>query len=1384
MPQLLVRTALLLIALFPLVDRLGADELQREFESAAAPILAKYCHECHAKDTIEAEIDFGKLSDWKLAKASPDVWLKVREILVSREMPPPDANQPSDTERLSLLQWVRSYLTREANSDPNDPGPSTLRRLNNSEYRYTIQDLTGIVDLDPTRQFPVDGAAGEGFTNAASALPMSPALVSKYLEAGKEVASHAVFLPDGMRFSRNNSRRDWTNEILDSIREFYQQRSVPMENSKVALQGLVWESGDGRRIPIENYLRVAITEREAIVHRKQSPEAIALKHGLSPRYFATLCEALTSAAPSTLLARLQSRWKEARPEDVDAIYAEIVAWQRALWKFNPVGHIGKVGGPKTWQESVTPMVSRQDFRIPMPAPNDGIVGFSLIVASEGPSVVGDAGTWERPRFVAPGKPDLLLRDLRSWSDAGSLVRADAFDNATRCLEAVSDFLDHQGAISFPELASKHGLDEVLLAGWFETIGLSTAASPQLEGIMTTKVNNVAGYDYVRGWGSTETPHVYSNASDQLVRIPGNAYPKSVVVHPAPTQRVGIAWKAPSSGAFRVGGVVHHAHPECGNGVRWTVELRRGRLNRSLATGTTHGDKVISVGPIENVSFIPGDLLTLTIGAIDRNHSCDLTKVDLTISELNAASEPRMWNLAADVATSIDASNPHRDGYGEERWTFFVEPDEKIGTEAALPEGSLLANWITAESRERRAELAGELQALLTSPESPSMDLPDGKLRGMLASLGGPLMTGVRRAASDKPNWVDRYVGKVNARSELGLDAERFGKSNVPPDSIAVPLTSQLEVRAPFDLIQGYEFVTGFSLQPEIGKKGIAQAYVGPDGSALRAGISPSLPIVTGDDPETKSKVAAMLQDFRDLFPAAVCYSKIVPTDEVITLSLFYREDGPMMRYLLTDAERAEIDRLWHELHFVSEDAFALVDAFKQLLEYASQDANPKEFIPLREPITKRASDFAESLVAAEPAHLREVLKFAERAWRRPLRSEETKRVEDLYFGMRRDEHSHDQAIRLTMARILVAPEFLYRMESAPSGAEPGRVSAQELAIRLSYLLWASAPDQELLSAAAAHARAKDSDWLPTQTKRMLADSKVRRMADEFGCQWLHIRDFAEKNEKSEKLFPTFAGLRSDMHEEAVALFTDLFQRDRSILDLLLADDVAINGNLAAHYELDQSEKEWRRVTNSRQRGRGGILTLSSSLATQSGASRTSPILRGAFVSETLLGERLPRPPKNVPVLPEETPKGLSERELTEMHSSEPACAKCHAKIDPYGFALENFDAIGRYRELDADGRPINARAQTPEGVSIEGWQGLSRYIAETRRDDFVRQFSRKLLGYSLGRKLVLSDEPLVERMMANLASNEYRVSAAITTIIESKQFQMIRGQDRQVESAP
>jgi hypothetical protein len=535
-------------------------------------------------------------------------------------------------------------------------------------------------------------------------------------------------------------------------------------------------------------------------------------------------------------------------------------------------------------------------------------------------------------------------------------------------------------------------------------------------------------------------------------------------------------------------------------------------------------------------------------------------------------------------------------------------------------------------------------------------------------------------------------------------------------------------------------------------------------------------LLAAEGGKVRQELLRAAQEFREVFPVALCYARVVPVDEVVTLTLFYREDDVLRRLMLDEAATAELDRLWAELHFVSQDAFQLVESFDALYQFATQDANPNAFEPLREPIKRQAAEFQQALLAAEPKQVEAVVRLAADAWRRPLKDGEADQLRALYRDLRRQELPHDLAVRRLIARVLVSSAFLYRGEKAVAGEKAAPVDDWELATRLSFFLWSSAPDAELRALAAA-GKLHEPAVLAAQMRRMVKDTKAERLAREFGCQWLHVRDVASLDEKSERHFLTFLSLRGAMQEEAERFFADFFQQDRPVRSLLDADHVFVNGPLARHYGLKPVGEGWQRIDGVRAQGRGGILAFAATLAKQSGASRTSPILRGNWLSEVLLGDKLPRPPKGVPLLPETAPPGLTERQLIAQHSRDPACARCHDRIDPFGFALEGFDAIGRARATDATGLAIDTRAVLPGGVAVDGLNGLRDYLVTQRGDDFLRQFSRKLLGYALGRAVQLSDKPLIDALVARLQAGEGRIGGALELIVLSPQFRDVRGRD-------
>ncbi len=1381
-----------------------------EYSHDIRPLIAHVCLNCHSTAKQKGDLDLERFASFNEVRRDTKVWLKVAEMLDNGEMPPKEAKQPAAAERKQLRGWVERCLHAESLAQAGDPGPVVLRRLSNAEYTYTIRDLTG-VDLNPARDFPTDGAAGEGFTNTGNALVMSPALLTKYFDAGRDIAQHAVLLPDGFRFSPSTSRADWTNDLLAQIRALYRKYSDQAGASQVNLQGIVFNTNDGGRLPVERYLAATFDVRAQLVQHgsdvKTAIATVAKNDRLNAKYLGILWDTLSDREPSLLLDQIRAHWRAASADDAPHIAAEIAQWQQALWRFASVGHIGKVGGPRAWQEPLDPIAAAQELRIKLPAPAKGRKDITLyLVASDGgDGNAGDLVIWQRPRLVAPGRPELLLRDVDDFTREMSARRERTFAATAKALAAAAEAGLASGKVDLAALAKAHAVDVDSLTAWFDYLGIGSSAAIKLD-YLATKVPKASTYDFIQGWNTNDLPQLLANSSGQHVRVPGNMQPHSVCVHPSPTLFAAVGWRSPMAGTIEITGKVTHAHPECGNGVEWRLELRRGATRQLLAAGVAQGGRVGLIHRTEGLAVQPGDLVSLLVGPRDGNHSCDLTNLELSLKTTGAHS--REWDLARDVSGDVLAGNPHADRFGNAGvWHFYSEPVKGGEIAAVIPAGSLLARWQAAAKPSNKQRLAKAVQLLLQSgpPANADEKDPDVALYRQLSSLGGPIFM---RAW---PRVAAEHREKSPADTRFGVNRARFGKhpdgSTIEAASLCVQAPSVIEVRLPADLAAGTEFVTVGSLDPKVGHEGSVQLEVLASKPEKTSGLLPisvtdkrmnstwtdnkhkrseTTPLIVNEGSAARIRVAASFEKFRSVFPVALCYTKIVPVDEVVTLTLYYREDEALQRLMLSDAETRHLDRLWNELHFLSRDALKSVDALAQLLEYATQDADPKVFEPLRKPFNDRAAAFKKSLLAAEPRQVDALVAFAGRAYRRPLTEADGSELRTLYRKLRKQGLSHEEAFQLTLARIFVSPDFLYHREAAPAGSDPTPVSDWELASRLSYFLWSSQPDAEL-RAAAAKGTLHNPDVLAKQSRRLLADPRIRRLATEFACQWLHIYDFDSLSEKSEKVFPEFTEFRGDMYEESIRFFTDFFQNDGSVIGMLESDHTFVNDRLARFYGIPTAANEhgWRRVEDVRRYGRGGILALATTLAKQSGASRTSPILRGNWVSEVLLGEKLPKPPKDVPRLPEsETGDGLTVRQLIERHRSDARCSSCHVKFDPFGFALEDFDAIGRFRNRDLAGRPVDTKTKLPDGTPIDGLAGLRDYLAVTRRTTFVHQFCRKLLGYALGRGVQLSDEPLLAEMQQRLAANNYRISVAIQTILESRQFLAIRGRDSKIAESP
>jgi hypothetical protein len=552
---------------------------------------------------------------------------------------------------------------------------------------------------------------------------------------------------------------------------------------------------------------------------------------------------------------------------------------------------------------------------------------------------------------------------------------------------------------------------------------------------------------------------------------------------------------------------------------------------------------------------------------------------------------------------------------------------------------------------------------------------------------------------------------------------------------------------------------------------------------------------------------------------------------------FFRDDTPLMELILDDKGQQEIDRLWDEFDFIAHctERTWTQYFFNQSGEVAGKGAEsgtprPADhqitdtpvIMALRSAYLRKAAAGADHYpvaaqairdhfdrvdatlrrlenerTAAEPKHLEALLQFAERAYRRPLTQPEVADLLAYYHQLRtKNELSHEEAIRDSVVSVLMSPDFLYRLDLSSELAQPpkpGRpiravavkersdpftpvqpLSAHALASRLSYFLWASMPDPELLRHAASGDLQKP-DVMLAQARRMLKDPRMLGLATEFTGNWLGFRQFETNNSVDRARFPSFNNdLREAMFQEPIRFMQDLISNNRSVLNLIYGDYTFVNPVLAQHYGIPGiagNANSWVRVDDAEHYARGGLLPMAVFLTQNSPGLRTSPVKRGNWVVQKVLGVRVPPPPPVVPELPsDESKSDLPVREMLAQHRANPVCAACHARFDSFGLAFEGYGPVGDARAKDLAGRPVDTSVTFPGGFEGIGLPGLEAFIREHRQKEFVNNLSRKLLAYSLNRSLQLSDEPLVERMEAQLASNEYRFHSLVETIVTSPQF--------------
>jgi hypothetical protein len=866
--------------------------------------------------------------------------------------------------------------------------------------------------------------------------------------------------------------------------------------------------------------------------------------------------------------------------------------------------------------------------------------------------------------------------------------------------------------------------------------LETTSTPTY---LTERRDSISGRTELKSWSLGPEPSVFVNSAEESIDVWTTLLARSVFVHPGPQRTVAIAWTSPISAEFVVAGRVADAHSTGSDGVSFELShVAASDLGQALADLGTASTILPDAG-------LPPDMLAIVR---EKWHAAtnDAAPVLATIKAMQE--QLFQGNYGKNAALAVGNGFPAWEGVRRIVASERVQgaAREPLFRMIALPaQSDTFVVWdrLRLEGGDGPPLVFAEHPELCTAIEHASGlkfgQHPQGRLvpkSALVTAAGAEIVIDLRT---------------LPAELQTALTLPRFLRADVTLDE-ASPETAAVQA-----FLIAATGGGGNLAEP------VAKAEVGDPRAAQIM------------HPRVAAEWARPAAEFRALFPPAVLFQPIIPRDAQGSVFLYHREDEPLQRLLLDEIGRAEINQLWSELEFVSEQALATPIAYEGLVQYYRKPNDGARIMffyiqEFEEPIKRDEATFLATRVAAEPRHLEALLEFAARAWRRPLSPDERQAILASYRADRTDGVKHDPAFRAAMARVLSSPWFLYRVEQPAPGPRWQPISGDELATRLSFLLWDSIPDDELR---AKSAQLHDPAVMEQQLRRMLKDERIRGMAAEFGARWLGVRDFAAHHGRSLTHFPEFTpSLRDALAEEPVRFFEDLLVNDRPVTDVIAADAVVINDVLAEHYGIPGvTGPQWRRVENVSVYGRGGFLGFGAVIAKHSAAARTSPIKRGAWLVH-MLGERLPKVPPDVPPLPETPPAGLSVREITERHRQDPKCASCHIRIDPYGMTLEQFDAIGRLRPA-SELQPGDTKGRLRDGTEIEGIAGLRSHFAGPRREDVLRTLARKLVGYALGRAVMTSDRTLVDEV-TNVMARDGRWSDALLLIVRSEQFRCIR----------
>lgn len=706
---------------------------------------------------------------------------------------------------------------------------------------------------------------------------------------------------------------------------------------------------------------------------------------------------------------------------------------------------------------------------------------------------------------------------------------------------------------------------------------------------------------------------------------------------------------------------------------------------------------------------------------------------------------------------------------------------------------------------------------------------------VLSDLNFSTQTGGQYRSNDKERNTS-LLDVLTKHAPDQLERLNFGKhpkgDPSEPGNVVVAAPALLEIKIPVNAFgpeQRMHFHAKATLDGDASKHAAVRIELLDRQPTDDDIATPRFPLVDPKHPSA-DKLRASCGEFCALFPNRFLY-----VDDTRGLSSgfhliegFFRDDQPLRKLVLDDQQNRELDRMWDELYFGTGIDEKLLRGFvfferseRNFMKHADFDSIKEDdptlaedasivrfrdiylarsnvkttgpeleqhpiyvfFESIRTGLRNRAAKFD----AAKPIYLAQLEELARRACRRSLTERELVQLRSFFNeAAAQPEFGVEQAVRASLVRLLVSPHFCYRLDSPPAGDSVKQLPDLALASRLSYFVWASTPDTELLGLSES-GKLHDEATLQAQTRRMLQNPKVAGFALEFFGQWLGYRDFLEQESVNRTAFRDFDDtLKQAMFDEPTRLITHLIQNDLPVTELLSSDATFVNERLAKHYDVPFNRRdfktqnnEWTQIDGLREKGRGGLMGMAVFLTKHSQPERTSPVKRGFWVFHKVLGQHIPAPPPDVAVLPakETDTAGKTIRELLKLHTDNAKCARCHERFDPIGLAMEGFDPIGRSRARDLAGRAIDNVVHLPNGKEARGVPEFAEHLVTERRDEFVQTLCRKFLGYALGRSLLLSDQPLLDKMESSLRQNNYRFSSLFETVVSSAQFRNQRCRD-------